>query len=65
MFRLLFFVLAFPFALQAQTPSAGGDAKYWVVLLVLALIFAGLFAFLFALERKLTALERREFSDED
>ncbi len=34
------------------------DGKIWVVVAVLAIIFAGIFAYLIRLDRKLTRLER-------
>ena len=45
-------------SLQAQSPAyGGGDAKYWVVLAVVFILFVGIIGLLFALERRLKRLE--------
>lgn len=58
--------MAVPAQLLAQTmqgdaPSAGlaANDKIWVVVLVLATIFAGIIAFLIYLDRRLQKLEKK------
>lgn len=62
--RLLLLVVASlaSSTLFAQTTEMAdtmrADGKIWVVVAVLAIIFAGIFAYLIRLDRKLTRLER-------
>ena len=60
---LVFALLAAPatFAQEGVPEMADlmrADGKIWVVVAVLAVIFAGIFAYLIRLDRKITRLER-------
>ena len=58
-------VLTFTLRSEAQVMDAlNGDNKIYVVVLVLATIFAGIIAFLIYLERKMSRLEKK-FNQED
>jgi len=59
----LLFLLLSPFGLLAQTEMADSmrsNGKIYVVVAVLATIFAGIFIYLFMLDRKISRLEREE-----
>ncbi len=55
-------LLTLPAAAQTDRPEMAdlmrADGKIWVVVAVLATIFAGIFAYLIRLERKVSRLER-------
>jgi hypothetical protein len=69
-YTILFSAIILPHSLLAQesglTQKLDSDNKIWVVVLVLATIFAGIIAFLIYLDRRIATLERdvaRETSD--
>jgi CcmD family protein len=59
---LLSLLMTQPATAQTDRPEMAdlmrADGKIWVVVAVLATIFAGIFAYLIRLERKLSRLER-------
>ncbi len=62
---LCFLLIAFsalPVFAQENTPEMAdvmrSNGKIWVVVVVLAIIFAGIFIYLFRLDRKITRLEQ-------
>ncbi|MFA6151149.1 MAG: CcmD family protein [Chitinophagaceae bacterium] len=58
----LIILLSFAFEAQAQEMAGGmrSDGKIYVVIFVLATIFAGIFAFLVYIERRLKELESKK-----
>lgn len=64
---VLLFLLALPVGLSAETDS--GDymtnvGKIYVVIAVIVVIFIGIFAFLFTIERRLNKLENQNPNNE-
>jgi CcmD family protein len=62
LFSLLFILITFAANAQADVEMADqfrADGKIYVVIAVVSIILAGLFVYLFRLDRKLTNLENR------
>ena len=62
LFSLLFVLASFAANAQSEVEMADqfrADGKIYVVIAVIGLILAGLFVYLFCLDRKITDLEKR------
>lgn len=62
LFSLLFVLASFAANAQSEVEMADqfrADGKIYVVIAVISLILAGLFVYLFRLDRKITDLEKR------
>lgn len=57
-------LMAFTASAESIADALNGENKIWVVVLVLATIFAGIIAFLIYLERRIARLEKESGTSE-